>query len=217
MAVDSKMSSAVTDCRMPTDATSLLTLLNEIHWVSAELKKRAAGSPEEQRVLLATRGLLQTLADRGQQTVPAIAEARNTSRQNIQIIANRLADLGCVEFVTNPHHKKSDLLRLTPKGQALLTSNAAEETRTITDLSPHLRKTEVDAAVACLGHLRSLLNSGSPVTRATVSRSEVKELPERASAVSSRIPIPAIAVPDALLSETTQVHIYEESLPVNLL
>jgi len=113
---------------MASDPNTLAELIDEIHWLSAELKRRTALRSEQQQVLLASKGLLNTLAEQGPRTVPAIAEARNTSRQNIQIIANRLAELGCIEFVPNPHHKKSDLVRLTLSGTALLKSSTRQET-----------------------------------------------------------------------------------------
>jgi DNA-binding MarR family transcriptional regulator len=43
---------------------------------------------------------------------------RPTSRQRMQRLANELAAEGLVEFVANPRHRRSNLVRLTPKGAA---------------------------------------------------------------------------------------------------
>ena len=51
-------------------------------------------------------------------TVPQIAQMRPTSRQRMQRLADELAAEGLVEFVDNPKHRRSKLVRLTPKGGA---------------------------------------------------------------------------------------------------
>jgi DNA-binding MarR family transcriptional regulator len=63
-------------------------------------------------------GFLRSLAVLGPLTVPEIARMRPTSRQRIQRLANELAAEGLVEFVDNPRHRRSKLVRLTAKGDA---------------------------------------------------------------------------------------------------
>jgi DNA-binding MarR family transcriptional regulator len=62
-------------------------------------------------------GFLRSLAI-GPLTVPQIAEMRPTSRQRMQRLADELAAEGLVEFVDNPRHRRSKLVRLTRSGQA---------------------------------------------------------------------------------------------------
>ena len=64
-------------------------------------------------------GFLRSLALLGPLTVPQIAEMRPTSRQRMQRLANELEVEGLVEFVANPRHKRSKLVRLTRKGEAM--------------------------------------------------------------------------------------------------
>lgn len=64
-----------------------------------------------------TWGFLRSLARDGPQTVPALARARPVARQRIQKIADELAAEGLVAFSDNPRHKRSKLVRLTPKGE----------------------------------------------------------------------------------------------------
>ena len=63
------------------------------------------------------RGVMRTLVADGPQTVPQMARTRPTSRQHIQVLVNRLLELGLVELVDNPAHKRSRLVSLTPAGR----------------------------------------------------------------------------------------------------
>lgn len=63
-------------------------------------------------------GFLRSLVLLGPLTVPQIAEMRPTSRQRMQRLADELAADGLVEFVDNPRHQRSNLVRLTRKGEA---------------------------------------------------------------------------------------------------
>src|SRR5262245_49612422 len=64
-----------------------------------------------------TLGFLRTLALEGPITVPDLARMRPTSRQRMQQLADELGEEGLIEFVDNPAHKKSKLMRLTRKGE----------------------------------------------------------------------------------------------------
>ncbi len=61
-------------------------------------------------------GFMRSLALLGPLTVPQIAQMRPTSRQRMQRLADELAAEGLVEFVENPKHRRSRLVRLTRKG-----------------------------------------------------------------------------------------------------
>ena len=63
-------------------------------------------------------GFMRSLTVNGPLTVPQIAEMRPTSRQRMQRLADELAAEGLVEFIDNPKHQRSKLVRLTPKGEA---------------------------------------------------------------------------------------------------
>jgi DNA-binding MarR family transcriptional regulator len=62
-------------------------------------------------------GVLRTLVKEGAQTVPEMARTRPVSRQHCQTICNALEKQGLVEFVDNPKHKRSKLVRATKKGR----------------------------------------------------------------------------------------------------
>src|SRR5262249_22169891 len=63
-------------------------------------------------------GFMRSLALLGPLTVPQIAQMRPTSRQRMQRLADDLAAEGLVEFIDNPKHKRSKLVRLTGRGDA---------------------------------------------------------------------------------------------------
>jgi len=63
-------------------------------------------------------GFMRSVALIGPLTVPQIAQMRPTSRQRMQRLADELAAEGLVEFIDNPRHRRSKLVRLTSKGDA---------------------------------------------------------------------------------------------------
>src|SRR5215218_914564 len=63
-------------------------------------------------------GFTRSLALRGPLTVPQIAQMRPTSRQRMQRLVDELAAEGLVQFIDNPKHRRSKLVRLTAKGEA---------------------------------------------------------------------------------------------------
>jgi len=63
-------------------------------------------------------GFMRSLALVGPLAVPQIAQMRPTSRQRMQRLADELAAEGLVEFIDNPRHRRSKLVRLTRKGEA---------------------------------------------------------------------------------------------------
>lgn len=63
-------------------------------------------------------GFMRSLALVGPLTVPEIARMRPTSRQRMQRLADELVAEGVVEFIDNPRHRRSKLVRLTREGIA---------------------------------------------------------------------------------------------------
>lgn len=103
--------------------------------------------------------VLRILKVQGAQTVPQIARYRFVPRQSIQKLANEMLKDGVVEFVNNPAHKRSKLLRLTSKGEAVF----AELSDRIAALSETLAEQEDAAqlqnAVVVVKHLQEHLRA----------------------------------------------------------
>ena len=63
--------------------------------------------------------MLRVLQSRESKNVPQIARATGTSRQNIQMVVNRLQRSGYIELMTNPSHKRSPRVVLTERGKPI--------------------------------------------------------------------------------------------------
>ena len=63
------------------------------------------------------RTLLVMLSRTGPFTVAQIAKARRESRQRVQPLVNALVRAGALAYASNPAHKRSPLITVTPKGQ----------------------------------------------------------------------------------------------------
>ena len=98
--------------------TALLELSFEIARTFFKLRAAGKGMGAVTRWGGGLLGLLASLDREGSQTVPQLARARPVARQRIQRLADELAADGLIEFVDNPAHKRSRLLRLTPQGKA---------------------------------------------------------------------------------------------------
>lgn len=80
------------------------------------------------------RAVLESLATHGAQTVPALARARPVARQHIQVLVNDLAEWGLVETRSNPAHKRSPLVALTPLGAKRFDAIRRAESRMLESL-----------------------------------------------------------------------------------
>jgi DNA-binding MarR family transcriptional regulator len=70
---------------------------------------------------------LLSVASAGDWTVPRIAHRLGITRQAVQRVADDLVAAGLVTAESNPHHRRSPLIRLTPAGHdalALITAQA---------------------------------------------------------------------------------------------
>ena len=138
--------------------------LMELMWELAQtfFKMRAAGKEVTARATsgenigavtpsgAGTYGLLRSLAENGPQTVPEIARARPVARQHIQRMANEMAAQGLVEFTTNPAHKRSRLLTITPAGASLYTALSARMSELAERLAADMDIDDLTTTVATL-------------------------------------------------------------------
>ena len=111
--------------------------------------------------------MVRVLDGHGPQTVPQIARLRGTSRQNIQMLVNRLEAQGCVEFSRNPAHKRSGLVSLTELGRALFATAAEQEKTFLADMASSFPEAEVLSAASLLRRLREVLAKGGGPADAT--------------------------------------------------
>ena len=107
-------------------------------------------------------GLLRSLALEGPQTVPQLARARPVTRQHIQVLADDMAAEGLVEFVPNPAHKRSKLLRMTAKGRKLYDELDASFLAFAEEIAEGMDPEKLEAASAVLSALKDRLALDGP-------------------------------------------------------
>jgi DNA-binding MarR family transcriptional regulator len=98
-------------------------------------------------------GFLRSLALMGPLTVPQIAQMRPTSRQRMQRLADELAAEGLVEFIDNPGHRRSKLVRLTRKGEARYRESSARFLAIASSMGVELAEAEIRKSTAILRQL----------------------------------------------------------------
>ncbi len=103
------------------------------------------------------RGVLFGLAQQGPQTVPQMARLRPTSRQHIQVLVNRLQNLGLVLVEDNPNHRRSKLVGLTAKGERTVAIIRDRETNLLALADVRVSAGEITSAVETLRSVRTVL------------------------------------------------------------
>jgi len=98
-------------------------------------------------------GFMRSLALLGPLTVPQIAGMRPTSRQRMQRLADELAAEGLVEFADNPNHRRSKLVRLTPKGEARYRELNARLLSIASTLGVALSEADIRKTIEIVRHL----------------------------------------------------------------
>ena len=88
-------------------------------------------------------GFMRSLALIGPLTVPQIAQMRPTSRQRMQRLADELAAEGLVEFIDNPRHRRSKLVRLTRKGNERYRELSARLVETASTMGADLSEADI--------------------------------------------------------------------------
>lgn len=83
-------------------------------------------------------------------TVAQIARRMGLTRQAVQRVAHVLVRDRLAEFAPNPEHRRSPIVRLTPRGEALLARMNAAQAVWSNTLAEGLRLTDLDAAVQTL-------------------------------------------------------------------
>lgn len=160
--------------------------LTELDSVALVLRQRL----ESQRgVATGESRLLRLLGEHTSLTVPQLARLRGTSRQNIQILVNRLASEGCVELNGNPAHKRSALVRLTEQGRARLIVAEDQDHQLERELSARFSEAELGPALELIRRLRqaiSRLESNSGTLPHDTKRRE----PEKNAPVTVPGPLP---------------------------
>jgi len=92
-------------------------------------------------------------------TVAHIARALGLARQSVQRVADVLAEEGLAAYQENPAHRRAKLLRLLPKGRAVLRAIQAAQQPWADELGAHIGEGELRRAAATLERLLHLLTA----------------------------------------------------------
>ena len=103
--------------------------------------------------------VLRILKINGPQTVPQIARSRFVPRQSIQKLANEMLEDGVIELVVNPAHKRSKLLRLTSKGEAVFEELSERFAWLSETLAEQGDAAQLENAVIVVRHLQAQLTA----------------------------------------------------------
>jgi DNA-binding MarR family transcriptional regulator len=146
------------NCKTTTHSVVLLeTVFNGVVELFHRLRVVAEQVHEQGELTASKRGILKDLACLGSLTVPQIARSRLVSRQYVQTLVNTLFEQKYIEFVDNPAHQRSPLVRLTPAGKALFEEMSHREAELFSALSTHFEEQELNTAASVLQRLQELL------------------------------------------------------------
>jgi DNA-binding MarR family transcriptional regulator len=109
----------------------------------------------EEPVTLGMRAVLEFLALGGPSTVPNVARGRRVTRQHVQGLVNALISLDLVALETNPAHRRSALVRLTPEGHRVIERMRRRERRSLARIE--LGHAELERAARTLESVRGAL------------------------------------------------------------
>jgi DNA-binding MarR family transcriptional regulator len=140
-------------------ATALVTVFEETRALFHRLKVVVEQIHKEGQMSGGLRGVLRTLVADGPQTVPQMARTRPTSRQHIQVLVNRLLELGLVELVDNPSHKRSRLVNLTPAGRKRIEAMNKREAELLAKLPVDISEKNLHSTARTIKKLKKIFES----------------------------------------------------------
>jgi DNA-binding MarR family transcriptional regulator len=145
------------------DQETVDNLLSSIRRVAAALHRVSSlhsnnGNPPDHQLSTRAQSLLVDLGRRGPMSVPQLARLKGTSRQNIQILVNRLLQEGWLETRPNPAHKSSSLLQVTSKAGSRLGAFEARSDQWRTAISQVASLDELTSVVSVLERVRQRLD-----------------------------------------------------------
>jgi DNA-binding MarR family transcriptional regulator len=143
-------------------AKPIPSVINEVRRLSHLLAVIGDRIHAELGLTTAMRELLVSLAETGPSTVADVGRTRGVSRQNIQILVNRMEKQGLITLTDNPRHRRSPLVELTDNGMAALRSVEAREAPLGAELAKALTADEASQVVAALQALRNRLEASAP-------------------------------------------------------
>ena len=139
------------------EAKRLNALIRNIRLSFNLLRSKADEMHKDLGVNASMRGVMESLTDHAEKTVPDIARAKGVSRQHIQVIVNGLIEAKIVSTRHNPQDKRTYLVSLTKSGQEIFKKIQARETEELERLVEVFYMEELSLAIKTLQKLNTNL------------------------------------------------------------
>jgi DNA-binding MarR family transcriptional regulator len=137
--------------------------LHEVLWTIRPLQqytaKVLAEALTDVEVSLPERAVLEQLNASGESTVPQIARSLLLPRQVVQRLADAAHERGLIEFVPNPAHRRSRLLRLTVSGRQVFDQILAQEMQLLAPVAETLEAKDVEACARVMTALTAAMHA----------------------------------------------------------
>lgn len=111
--------------------------------------------------LSSTRWQVLGLVEHGPSTVATVARDMGLTRQSVQYAVDTMADEGLVTFAANPHHLRSKLVAITPKGRAALDNVQRRQAAWANAIGERQSLSGLRSATTALRRLRLTLDGSS--------------------------------------------------------
>ncbi|MFI9385104.1 MarR family winged helix-turn-helix transcriptional regulator [Kutzneria sp. NPDC052558] len=108
---------------------------------------------------LPERAIMEVLNATGESTVPTIGRALLLPRQVVQRLADAVHERGLIEYVTNPAHRRSRLLRLSAAGRQLFDELLDRELRLLEPVADTLDPEDMAACARVMAALNAAMHT----------------------------------------------------------
>lgn len=136
----------------------------EVIWLVRRLFRSLAATADryliDDELTAADRAVMEFLYPEETLSVPSIANKYGVSRQHVQVTVNQLRSVGMVRAETNPHHKRSPLIRLSELGRATFAEIRKNESTILRKLFADLPEQDIDMTRRVLKSLLERCESG---------------------------------------------------------
>lgn len=124
--------------------------LYRLTWLSRPLMQSAEALVEQNLkntgLSVRMRAVLEILHTHGNKTVPEVAYLLRIKRQYVQVMVNEVNKAGYTQKNTNPHHRSSPLIGLTPEGSRIIKAVRAKEKSLMSKIAKDFNPEEVEIA-----------------------------------------------------------------------
>ncbi|HZQ72853.1 MAG TPA: MarR family transcriptional regulator [Burkholderiales bacterium] len=140
---------------MAAPRSEVSVLIGTIRQLFHLLREAAAALHGELGVSASMRSVMESLSREGAATVPQLARERAVSRQHVQRTVDQLLERRLVHLESNPAHKRSPRIALTPRGEAQFRAMGEREKSVLERIARSLTASEAHVALRALGKMKS--------------------------------------------------------------